>query len=247
MRTNKLTILLTSLIAILLLAACQQSTGVAPTQTPVYVVVGEDEESSEEDNEADEEADATATPTDDEDDGPRSLPDEDEDPDNIDCDAGVVEQVFENGRMFWVGRSLNERCSETHEFLPGTGEVWVVIFDEDDPTTGEWLTFVDNWDEDVDPEDDASIDVPDDDLQRPVRGFGLIWREQLTTAQRENLGFAVQEELGYITDYEYDFETFENADGEMVERPGVHKIETLGGEAFFFEERTGDFIYDEDD
>lgn len=247
MKKTTLSFALLSILITVLLAACQQSTSSTPTQTPVFVVVEEeDAETDESDEDAeDTEEEVVAVAADDED-TPRSLPDE-EDDDNIDCDAGVVEQVFENGRMFWVGRSLNERCSETHEFLPNTGEIWVVIFDEDDPTTGEWLAFVDAWDEETDPEDDTSIEVPDDDLQRPVRGFGLVWREELTDAQRDALGFATQEELGYITDYEYEFETFTNAEDEEVARPGTHKIETLGGEAFFFEERTGDFIYDEDD
>src|SRR5574341_2535772 len=34
------------------------------------------------------------------------------------CQAGVIEQVFQFGRMFWVGATLDERCRETHEFAP---------------------------------------------------------------------------------------------------------------------------------
>ncbi len=246
MNKLKLTILILSTLLLALLTACQQSaTSSNPTQTPVFVVV-EDDEDGEGDSGADEESEGDVAAVEADDDTARLIS-EGENGDNIDCDAGVVEQVFENGRMFWVGRSLNERCSEIHEFLPSTGEIWVVIFDEEDETTGEWLSFVDTWDEENDPIDDPSIEVPDDDLQRPIRGFGLVWREELTTSQREALGFATQEELGYVTDYEYEFETFTNSDGEEVPRPGTHKIETLGEEAFFFEERTGDFIYDKDD
>src|SRR5688572_716123 len=45
------------------------------------------------------------------------------------CEAGVIEQTFEHGRMFWVGSTTEERCKTEHQFTAGSGEIWVAIFD----------------------------------------------------------------------------------------------------------------------
>jgi len=276
---SKLVIIGSLILVAPILAACGQSSTSNPTQTPVFVVVDDDDEESTPEDEPS--PTATPLPADDDEDTPRSLPERDENgvPEDIDCDAGIVEQTFENGRMFWVGRTLNERCSEEHEFVAGTGEIWVVIFDEQAevgeaetdttedaeaetaadetaepedgisgyPVAGEWLTFVDNWDEDTDPQTYDSEEELGDDLLVPIRGFGRVWAEELTDAQREALGFATQDEVGYVSDYEYEFDGFLNGDNEFVERPGIHKIETIGDEAFYLDEASGEFSYDEDD
>jgi hypothetical protein len=70
-------------------------------------------------------------------------------------------------------------------------EDWIyVLFD--DGLQPAFRTFLDEWDEGQ-PESDPSI-VPPAGLYQPVRGFGLVWREE--PGVRDRLGWAVNEELG---------------------------------------------------
>lgn len=158
------------------------------------------------------------------------------------CEAGVVEQPFENGRMFWVGRSTLERCKTEHSFIPGTGQVWVALFDESG-TEGEWLIFVDSWDSDLEPASDPAFTPPSEDLLQPERGFGKVWRTRLTEDQREQLGWATAPEFPHITTYRYDAGGFVNDEGDYVVRPGQHTLTSLGGEMFFFDEQDQTFDY----
>jgi hypothetical protein len=48
----------------------------------------------------------------------------------------------------------------------------------------------------VDPESDPSIEPPPGRYQ-PIRGFGMVWREQ--PGVRDRLGWAVEPETGYET------------------------------------------------
>jgi hypothetical protein len=73
-------------------------------------------------------------------------------------------------------------------------EDWIyVLFD--DGLQPAFRTFLDKWDEGQ-PESDPSI-VPPAGLYQPVRGFGLVWREE--PGVRDRLGWAVDEEQGYPT------------------------------------------------
>jgi hypothetical protein len=68
-----------------------------------------------------------------------------------------------------------------------------VLFD--DGQSPKWSIFPDEWDE-GEPEDDPSI-IPPGGFYQPVRGFGLIWREEM--GLRDRLGWAVDLESGYTT------------------------------------------------
>jgi hypothetical protein len=68
-----------------------------------------------------------------------------------------------------------------------------VLFD--DAQGYRWSAYEDEWDE-GEPSLDPDIEPPAG-LQQPVRGFGLLWRENPTV--RERLGWAVDQERGYQT------------------------------------------------
>lgn len=97
------------------------------------------------------------------------------------CPAGPptetdgAEQHFQHGVMLWV--QADDRI--------------YVLFDDDQ--YARWSAFTDDWEESQ-PVLDPSIDPPPG-LRQPVRGFGLVWREESTV--RERLGWAVDEERGY--------------------------------------------------
>jgi hypothetical protein len=88
-----------------------------------------------------------------------------------------AEQHFEHGLMLWVGAE-NLIC---------------VLFD--DELQPAWKPLMDKWDEGQ-PELDPNI-MPSVGLYQPVRGFGLVWREE--PGVRDRLGWAVDQEVGYPT------------------------------------------------
>ncbi len=153
------------------------------------------------------------------------------------CRAEVVEQTFEHGYMFWVGGSTEERCKTQHTFAPGSGEIWVAILDETG-RVGDWLIFVDEWDENTEPESDPDMEPDDPDLIQPIRGFGKVWREGLSNRQRRAIGYATAGEFKFVTDYRYDPGGFLNKEGEFVPRPGMHTILALGGERLLYDEQS---------
>jgi hypothetical protein len=98
-----------------------------------------------------------------------------------DCPGGLpqpsqqVEQRFEGGLMIW---------------LAITQEIYVFYSDGNEPT---WEKYPDTFTEGIS-ESDESIIPPEGRLQ-PIRGFGLVWRENPPV--RERLGWAVEAEFGY--------------------------------------------------
>jgi len=68
-----------------------------------------------------------------------------------------------------------------------------VLFDDGNQPA--WRAYTDEWDE-GEPASDPAI-VPPEGLFQPVRGFGLVWREQ--PGVRDRLGWAVDAETGYST------------------------------------------------
>jgi hypothetical protein len=88
-----------------------------------------------------------------------------------------AEQRFQRGVMLWVGPE---------------DRIYVLF---DDAQSPRWTSYQDTWDEGQ-PTKDPSIEPPAG-LQQPVRGFGLIWREE--SGVRDRLGWATGEELGYQT------------------------------------------------
>ncbi len=208
-----------------LLAGCGGATTASgtPTQTPVYVVV-------------------TDTPT-----GQPSAQNTQDTPAPQDqpvtieqpflCKGQVVEQTFERGYMFWIGGTNDERCKTTHTYETGSGEIWVAIFDRD-RRVGDWMTFVDDWQQGTDIVSDPSMDPTLPGLQQPVRGFGKVWRDKLTPDQRARLGWATADEVQYTADYRYDPGGFLDKNGVFNPRPGLHTLLGLGGERLIFDEQS---------
>lgn len=157
------------------------------------------------------------------------------------CQAGVIEQVFQFGRMFWVGATLDERCRETHEFAPGVGQIWVLIF-APGSEGGAWLVFTDDWDASVQPELDPLL-TPLPGLLQPVRGFGWVWRERLSAGQREALGWATGVEIAYSTQYRYESGGTVDQSGQFILQPGQHALYDMDGGLFFLDEITQTFDY----
>lgn len=86
-----------------------------------------------------------------------------------------AEQHFENGLMLWLGASQ---------------EIYVFYTDEANPP---WEVFADRFTEDQPIRDDSLVPPPD--RLQPVRGFGLVWREN--SRVRDRLGWAIEPEIGY--------------------------------------------------
>lgn len=105
------------------------------------------------------------------------LPEPDKCPATAPTITQQVEQRFENGLMIWLGESR-----QIYVFI-GAGE----------SQSASWAVFEDRFGEGI-PEQDENITPPTERLQ-PVRGFGLVWRENPEI--RERLGWAVEPELGY--------------------------------------------------
>jgi hypothetical protein len=150
------------------------------------------------------------------------------------CKAGVIEQSFEHGFMFWVGQTTQEKCRDQHAFTPGSGEIWVAILDNAG-TSGRWLIFVDDWQAGIDPENDPSL-TPPPNTSQPMRGFGKVWRLRLGDAQRATLGWATGDELPFTSNYRYEGRSFTNSSGEVIPRPGEHFLNGLAGDHFVFDE-----------
>jgi len=91
--------------------------------------------------------------------------------------ADGAEQHFEHGVMLW------NRAED---------RIYVLFSDR---AYTDWRAYTDKWEEGQ-PESDPSI-VPPAGLYQPVRGFGLVWREQ--SGVRDRLGWAVDVEVGYAT------------------------------------------------
>ena len=88
-----------------------------------------------------------------------------------------AEQHFERGVMLWVGPE---------------DRVYVLFDDAQGPL---WTAFADEWNQ-GEPASDPALDPPAG-LQQPVRGFGLVWREEPHV--RARLGWATAPEQAYET------------------------------------------------
>lgn len=125
----------------------------------------------------------------------------------------VAEQVFENGRMFWI---------------QPTGQIWVMIVTEEGQ--GDWTVYSDDYTDD-EPEIDPEL-TPPAGMEQPRRGFGKLWRE--TPELMDALGWAITPEFGYVSRYEY--HCLEQEDSVCVD--GYHIVTSLYEEAFRFNEAT---------
>ncbi len=130
----------------------------------------------------------------------------------------VAEQLFEHGRMFWVGPIK---------------QIWVLKITGEGH--GTWEIYQDDF-KDGEPENDPNI-VPPDGRYQPQRGFGKLWRE--SPGLRDALGWGVTPEFGYASRYEYHAGGSVDASGKYVAGPGYHLLFSLGGEEFRFNEVDG--------
>lgn len=135
----------------------------------------------------------------------------------------VAEQVFENGRMFWV---------------QPTQQIWVMFNEDGDATRGDWVQFEDTFQE-GEPESDPTITVPEGRYQ-PTRGFGKLWRS--SPEIRERLGFGLTSEFGYVSSYEYHAGGSIGPDGQWQSGPGYHILFSLYNEQFRFNEADGTWV-----
>jgi hypothetical protein len=83
----------------------------------------------------------------------------------------AARQPFERGTMIWLGTQ---------------GRIYVLYGD------GMWESFADEWREGQ-PDSDPSFVPPQEGLIQPVRGFGLVWRNNATL--RERIGWALGSEI----------------------------------------------------
>lgn len=130
----------------------------------------------------------------------------------------IAEQDFQNGTMFW---------------LQPINQIWVATTNEDGEQV--WINRDDTFEEGR-PESDPALEPPAEGLIQPIRGFGLIWRndEEL----QSTVGWATSEELGYTTNYEYHWGGTVDDNGNYVTGPGYHLIETLNRNVYRFDEDT---------
>ncbi len=133
-----------------------------------------------------------------------------------------AEQLFENGRMFW---------------LQPIGQIWVLIVTGEGQ--GTWATYEDTFLE-GEPESDPSLVPPEDNMMQPVRGFGKLWRTN--DEVRDALGWAVNPEFGYVERYEYHAGGNVDGSGGYTPGPGYHIIYSLYGERFRLNEADGTWV-----
>ena len=127
----------------------------------------------------------------------------------------VAEQVFENGRMFW---------------LQPTDQIWVMMVEGEGE--GRWSIFNDTFEE-GEIESDPDLIPPEEGLLQPERGFGKLWR--MNEEVQEALGWGITPEFGYVSQYEY-HPGGRVSRREYISGPGYHVLFSLYGEKFRFNE-----------
>lgn len=144
----------------------------------------------------------------------------------------AVEQVFERGRMLWFRE--NRR-------------IWVLVGDEVDPTSGEWLCFEDTYlDDEIEfdpafnPAEDTTTEsvFPDGVVQQPIRGFGKLWRQN--NELRERIGWALASEVEHSARRDYIAGGTLDSNDEYVPGPGEWRIHSFyGGTLILLEDELG--------
>jgi hypothetical protein len=129
----------------------------------------------------------------------------------------IADQSFERGRMFW---------------LQPVDQIWVLTINANGERA--WQVFNDTFEEGMMERDPSIVPPLSGNLTQPERGFGKLWRE--TPQLREQLGWAIGNELGYTTRYEYQAGGIVNEQGVYEPGSGIHIIETLNNEVFYFYE-----------
>jgi hypothetical protein len=133
----------------------------------------------------------------------------------------VAEQVFQRGRMFW---------------LNPINQIWVITTNDDGELI--WQIYQDEFEEGM-PESEPDFAPTEPGLLQPIRGFGLLWREN--DVLRAQLGWAIADEVGYLANYEYHYGGTLDANNTFVQGSGYHIIEALSREVYRFNEGTWDW------
>ncbi len=89
----------------------------------------------------------------------------------------AAEQSFERGRMVW---------------LAAQKQIYVLFTDDQTPA---WMIFDDNFVDGQTPDRVPEYDNPPEGMLQPMRGFGLVWRENGPV--RTRLGWALQPEMAF--------------------------------------------------
>ena len=92
----------------------------------------------------------------------------------------IVAEHFQHGLMLWLKASNERRPFDQ-----------VLILFDDDVFSPRWQTVSDEWSEEM-PESNPNIVAPGG-YHQPIRGFGLVWREE--QGVRDRLGWATDEEF----------------------------------------------------
>ena len=140
-------------------------------------------------------------------------------PQPVDSEVQVAEQVFQDGRMFWV-QPVNQ--------------IWVMALSGQG--RGQWFVYEDTFEEGEEVVIPQDLQPQEDGLYLPERGFGKLWVENADV--REMLGYGTTPEFGYVSRYRY-LPDAEVVDGECIPKPGQHILFSLDGEEFRFNEANG--------
>jgi hypothetical protein len=112
-------------------------------------------------------------------------------------------------------------------------QIWVITTNDEDEQI--WQIYEDNFEEGM-PESDPEFAPTEPGLLQPIRGFGLLWREN--PELRANLGWAIAEEVGYLANYEYHYGGTVDENNMFTQGSGYHIIESLSRDVYRFNEGT---------
>lgn len=135
-------------------------------------------------------------------------------PTNVAAQVQLAEQVFQDGRMFWIRH---------------TRQIWVMVNGPSGSSGGDWYCFNDTFVE-GEAETDPAL-VPPEGLIQPRRGFGKLWRTH--PELKDGLGWAMTPEFELTSAYTYLAGGY--VDGSRyVPGPGEHRLTTLYGQSISF-------------
>jgi hypothetical protein len=144
-------------------------------------------------------------------------------PTPVSAQLDIAEEVFQQGRMFWIRENR---------------QIWVMVnVPPDNGAGGDWYCYNDTFEE-GEPETDPSL-VPPEGLYQPRRGFGKLWRNHPDL--KDALGWATTPEFELTSDYTYLAGGYVQ-DGQYYPGPGEHRLTTLYHQtiSFFESEIRGD-------
>ncbi|MEO1286681.1 MAG: hypothetical protein AAFV93_02860 [Chloroflexota bacterium] len=130
----------------------------------------------------------------------------------------VAEQDFQNGKMFW---------------LQPINQIWIATTNSEGEQV--WINRADEFEEGM-IELDSDLTPPAQGLFQPIRGFGMLWRNEDNL--QSMLGWATGDEFGHTTNYEYHWGGTVNENNEYEAGPGYHLVTALNRTVYRFDEAT---------